>query len=98
MKTMKGALLINININYSQNAYEVTLAYLKLFQGKPEKELTDNNVQEEAKRLVFLAIKASNVINISDILNLDAVKLLQAKNKDAFDFLNLFTSGDVKAF
>ena len=83
---------------FSEGAYDVTLAYLKLFQGKPEKELTDNAVHEEAKRLVFLAIKVPTVINIGEVLNLDAVKHLKAKQNEVFDFLNIFNSTDHKTF
>jgi len=38
------------------------------------------------------------VINIGEMLNLDAVKLLQGKHKEVFDFISLFTTSDLKDF
>jgi len=55
-------------------------------------------VEEEARRLVLLAVKVPSVINLEEVLNLDAVKLLQAQSKEVFDFINLFTLPDAKDF
>jgi hypothetical protein len=38
------------------------------------------------------------VIDFADILQLNAVKYLQGKNKQVFDFMSLFTSTDSKQF
>lgn len=55
-------------------------------------------MEEEARRLVLLAVKVPSVINLEEVLNLDAVKLLQAQSKEVFDFINLFTQTDAKDF
>ena len=55
-------------------------------------------VEAEASRCVILAIKAPDVINFEELLELTAVKQLQSKNKDLFSFLNLFTQTSTKDF
>jgi hypothetical protein len=79
-------------------AFSVMAAYLKLFQKSSDSELSQHNVEREAKRCVLLAIKVPTVIDFKDILELTAVKYLQSKSKDVFDFMSLFTSTDTKQF
>lgn len=57
-----------------------------------------HQVEREAKRCVILAVKVPTVIDFADILQLTTVKHLQAKDKEVFDFLNLFTTTDSKQF
>jgi glutaredoxin-related protein len=38
------------------------------------------------------------VINFDEVLELDAIKYLQGKKKEVFDFMSLFTSTDTKDF
>ena len=45
-----------------------------------------------------MGVKVPTVIDFADILQLNAVKHLQAKNKEVFDFMSLFTSTDSKQF
>ena len=51
-------------------------AYLKLYEGANANELSSNNVEDDAKRCVILAIKVPTVINFEDVLDLDAIKHL----------------------
>lgn len=73
-------------------------AYLRLFQKSSEQELVSLKLEHEAKRCVILGIKVPTVIDFADILQLNAVKHLQAKDKEVFDFMNLFTTTDSKQF
>lgn len=73
-------------------------AYLKLFERATEQELTSQGVEHEARRCVLLAIKVSDVVDFGETLKLNAVKQLQGKNKDVFDFMSLFTSTSCKEF
>jgi hypothetical protein len=79
-------------------AFQVMMAYLKLFQKSQVDELAKHQVEREAKRCVILAVKVPTVIDFADILQLTTVKHLQAKDKEVFDFLNLFTTTDSKQF
>jgi hypothetical protein len=45
-----------------------------------------------------LAVKVPTVINFNEVLTLDTIKHLQAKKKEVFDFMSLFTSTDAKDF
>jgi hypothetical protein len=74
------------------------IAYLKLFQKSTEADLQEHKVETEAKRCVILGIKVPTVIDFADILQLTAVKSLQGKNKEVFDFMSLFTSTDSLQF
>lgn len=74
------------------------IAYLKLFQKCTEAELSNSKIEHEAQRCVILGVKVPTVIDFADILQLNAVKHLQGKNKEVFDFMSLFTSTDSKQF
>ena len=72
-------------------------AYLKLFKNKlkaDELKLTER----DARRCVILAIKAVDVINFEELLDLEAIKQLTGKNEQVSNLLNLFTSTDAKGF
>jgi len=47
---------------------------------------------------VILGVKVPTVIDFADILSLKAVKNLQGKNQQVFDFMSLFTKTDSKEF
>ena len=57
-------------------AFNVMMAYLKLFERSSEQELATSNIEGEAKRCVLLGIQVPIVIDFADILNLKAVKYL----------------------
>jgi hypothetical protein len=52
-----------------------------LYEGAKESELSADNVDEDAKRCVILAIKVPTVINFEEVLDLDAIKHLQGVSK-----------------
>jgi hypothetical protein len=74
------------------------VAYLKLFQRSTDQEIQSAKIEHEAQRCVILGVKVPTVIDFADILQLKAVQNLQAKNKEVFDFMSLFTSTDSKQF
>eukprot|EP00347_Sterkiella_histriomuscorum_P023152 403335751 len=82
----------------SDGAFNVLQAYLKTFEGVKDADLANSQIEQEAKRCVILAIKVPNVLDFADILQLNAVKDLQGKNKTVFDFMSLFTNTSVKEF
>ena len=47
---------------------------------------------------MILGVKVPTVIDFADILQLNAVKSLQGKNKEVFDFMSLFTQTDSREF
>ena len=53
-------------------------AYIKLF--KDEDKAAIASAQNEARRCVILAIKAVDVINFAELVDLPAIKNLQGKN------------------
>lgn len=60
----------------SSGAFEVYQAYLKLFEKAKDAELAKNNIEEEAKRCMLLAIKEPTVIDFAEVMRLKAVKFL----------------------
>jgi len=79
-------------------AFKVMMAYLKLFQKSGEAELAEHRTEQEAKRCVMLGVRVPTVIDFADVLQLAAVKHLSGKDKEVFDFMNLFTTTDSKQF
>ena len=72
-------------------------AYLKLFKKQLSKEeLT--LTERDARRCVILAVKAVDVINFEELLDLQAIKQLTGTNKEVSSLLNIFTSTDAKGF
>jgi len=72
-------------------------AYLRLFKKKlsaDELKLTER----DARRCVILAIKAVDVINFEELLDLQAIKQLSGANEEVLKLLNLFTTTDAKGF
>jgi len=84
--------------NQQVAAFKVMMAYLKLFQKSTDQELAAFKIEHDAKRCVILGVKVPTVIDFKDILNLNAVKYLNGKDKEVFDFMSLFTSTDSKQF
>ena len=54
--------------------------------------------QQFAKRCLVLAIKSKNVINFEELLALKTVKVLATKDKDLYEFFNLFINTDAQNF
>ena len=72
-------------------------AYLRLFKKQLKKEeLT--LTERDARRCVILAIKAVDVINFEELLDLQVIKQMTGKNTEVSKLLNLFTSSDAKGF
>ena len=92
-----SALSLDKNNEYVA-AFQVTVAYLKLFQKSSDQEIQAAKIEHEAQRCVILGVKVPTVIDFADILQLKAVQNLQGKNKEVFDFMSLFTSTDSKQF
>ncbi len=53
------------------------LQYLRLFEKSNEQELTQHNIDADARRLVLLAIKVPTIIDFAEVLKLKAVKHMQ---------------------
>jgi hypothetical protein len=79
-------------------AFKVMMAYLKLFQKSSEEELAAHQTEREAKRCVILGVQVPTVIDFADVLQLAAVKRLATRDKEVFDFMDLFTKTDSKQF
>lgn len=76
--------------NDSTHAFKVMHAYLKLYK----KKLTAEEValtERDARKCVILAIKAVDVINFEELLDLQAIKQMTGKNEEVLKLLNLFT-------
>lgn len=54
--------------------------------------------KSEAENLVMAAIKAPEVVNIEEIMALDAVKDLKNTSKDIFNFVEHIVSSDISQF
>ena len=61
-----------------------------------EEEL--KTLENEARRCVILAIKARDVINFEELLELSAINKLQGANQEVLDFLGLFINTNAKDF
>ena len=72
----------------SSHAYGVIYSYLKLYEDN-DSEL--EGASEDARRCVILAIKAVDVINFAELVELPAIKNLLDKHAKVFSLLNLFT-------
>ena len=53
---------------------------------------------KEAENLVIAAIKAPEVVNIEEIMALDAVKELKNSSKEIFNFVEFIVSSEMKTF
>ena len=72
-------------------------AYLKLFKKQLKAEELAQT-ESDARRCVILAIKAVDVINFEELLDLQVIKQMTGKNTEVSKLLNLFTSTDAKGF
>ena len=80
----------------STYAFKVMHAYLRLFKASDAKGMEE--AQTEARRCVILAIKALDVINFAELLDLPVIKKLQDKNEKVFKLLNLLSQSSAKEF
>ena len=71
-------------------------AYIKLFTEDDAQGIEAS--QGEAKRCVILAIRAVDVINFAELVDLPAIKSLQAKNADLIKLLNLLSQSSAQDF
>ena len=55
---------------------------MKLFERSNESELASNNIENEARRCVILAVKVPTVVDFAETIRLNAVKFLQGVNKN----------------
>lgn len=62
-------------------AFKVVYAFLKLYE---ETDTTIAQTENDARRCVILAIKAVDVINFAELLELPAIKQLTAKHTKVF--------------
>jgi len=65
----------------------VIYANLKLYE---ETDAAIDSTESDARRCVILAIKAVDVINFDELLDLPAIKKMAGKNAKVFSLLNLF--------
>jgi len=78
----------------SSTAFHVVYSYLKLYDAKDALASTE----DDARRCVILAIKAVDVINFAELLDLPAIKQLTDKHAKVFSLLNLFTTASAAEF
>lgn len=80
----------------SKHAFDYLKAYIIIFQGSPEKDLSSEDVQTAAVQLVTDAISLPAVFQFDDLLGLDAVKILRkSKQKDLVLLCDIFLTGTV---
>ena len=78
------------------HAFKVMHAYLKLYEQSEKAALAAT--ENDARRCVILAIKAVDVINFAELINLPAIKQLTQKHQKVFTLLNLFTEATCTEF
>lgn len=76
-------------------AYAVISAYLRLYEAD-DSELA--SASDDARRCVIMAIKAVDVINFAELVELPAIKQLMEKHAKVFALLNLFTQASAQDF
>lgn len=84
------------SLDDSTNAFKIMHAYIKLFTEDDAQGIEAS--QAEAKRCVILAIRAVDVINFAELVDLPAIKSLQAKNADLIKLLNLLSQSSAQDF
>ena len=57
-----------------------------------------SSTENDARRCVILAIKAVDVINFAELVNLPAIKQLTQNYSKVFSLLNLFTQATAQEF
>ena len=70
-------------------------AYLRLFEAEDAALAT---TETDARRCVFLAIKAVDVINFAELVDLPAIKQLTKKHEKVFSLLNLLAQASAQEF
>jgi hypothetical protein len=58
----------------------------------------DQEVEACARRCVILALKASDIINFEELLEMESIKSLAGSHKEVVDFLSSFITTDAKDF
>jgi len=82
------------DIGKKMDAYNYLKRHIHLFQGRPEKELAGADVEKNTIQLVKDAIMLPMVMQVDDVLALDAVKTLRkSKQKELVGLLDIFLSG-----
>ena len=81
----------------SSHAFRVMHAHLKLYEAADAAAM-QNDIEDDARRCVILAIKAVDVINFAELEDLSAVKQLTQKHAKVFSLLNLFTQASAQEF
>ena len=84
-------------VGESSHAFKVMHAYLKLYE-QSESAANLAATEDDARRCVILAIKAVDVINFAELINLPAIKQLTQKHQKVFTLLNLFTEASCSEF
>jgi hypothetical protein len=84
------------------------VTYLRLFEDSNPAQMTAAKVEDEAKKCAILAIRVPEIINFEEVLALKAFTHFQQvycfypniyqKNKEVYDFLNLFKTSSAKDF
>jgi len=84
------------NLNKKMDAFHYLKKHMLLFEGVDQKELSSDANQASAVQLVKDAIELPTVLQVDDVLNLDAVKYLsKTKHKDLVLLGEIFLSGTV---
>ena len=74
----------------SSYAFKVLFTYMKLF-AESDGQAVLSQTENDARRCVILAIKAVDIINFAELVNLPAIKQLTQNYSKVFSLLNLFT-------
>lgn len=75
-------------------AFKVSQAYIKLFTKKD----MNKDAEASARRCVILALKASDIINFEELLEIESIKCLADSHKEVLDLITGCISTDVKDF
>ncbi|ORY43958.1 PCI-domain-containing protein [Rhizoclosmatium globosum] len=79
-------------------SYEYLIQYLKTYQSSKSTAAYPKQVQETALKAVHQALTLSFVTNFSDLAALGPVQSLKTAHADLLSLVQIFVSGDVKAF
>lgn len=83
------------NVGESGAAFKVFFAALKLYE---ESDAAIATTEDDARRCVILAIKAVDVINFAELVDLPAIKQLTSKHTKVFALLELFSTATAQEF
>jgi len=93
-RALYGAVAKTLDSNNDSAAFKVTQAFIKLYS----KGQMDKDVEASARRCVILALKASDVINFEELLEMEPIKELAGSHQEVLDFLSCFITTDAKDF